>query len=202
VRLLICAALGLVGCTSLTDIDVGAGDIPSLTIQGELAMPAAAARAGVKSASWTGDDGAILAVTTNNGGIQISAQQEIEFFSSDEMAELDDQYGKQLDAVDRIDMEITQLTLTDGKTGAPLDPALAAKVVLDGERLGGQGARTPLDDSIRELATAALTGKSALDLPFGIELDCAPGDVAALPETIQLQVQLQLVLVVQALKAF
>ncbi len=99
-------------------------------------------------------------------------------------------------------MEITQLTLTDGKTGAPLDPALAAKVVLDGERLGGQGARTPLDDSIRELATAALTGKSALDLPFGIELDCAPGDVAALPETIQLQVQLQLVLVVQALKAF
>ena len=39
-------------------------------------------------------------------------------------------------------------------------------------------------------------------MPFGIELDCAPGDVAALPETIQLQVQLQLVLVVQALKAF
>ena len=172
-----------------------------MTIVGELAMPAAAARAGVQTASWTGDDGALLAVTSTSGGIQISAQQEIEFFTSDEMAALDDQYGGKLDALDRMDMEITQLTLVDGKTGAPLDPGLTAQVMLDGERLGGQGARTPLDDSIREQATQALTGETALDLPFGIELDCAPGDVAALPETVQLQVVLQLVLVVQALKA-
>lgn len=201
--LLLGAAIFLGGCSSLTDIDIGAGQIPPLTIGGQLEMPSLVAQSGVADASWQANDGTFYLVSGTDGGIRISAQQEIEFFTGDQMATLFQQYGTKADAVDRIDVQVTALTVTSADTGGetPLAPGITPAVVLSGQRLGGPGQRVTLDPAIRDQATFAFTHSQDLTLPLGIELGCQPGNVGVLPTLINISMTLQLILVVQALKA-
>jgi hypothetical protein len=185
---------GAGGCSSLTEREVGPGQIPSVTISGRMGMPADAARSGVSDARWRDASGAELTVRAGEVGTMISAEKEIEFYSQAEATELAKRLGERAGAIERIDVDVREIAL---------DPASHAEALLDGMAIGPHGfsGRVALPQATTERVVAAIRDGQPVTLAFGVALTCGPTDVALLPSVVQVRVLLQPILVVQPLEA-
>jgi hypothetical protein len=189
-------SVGVSAC-SVTDVDVGADQIPpmyfdlwyvGLPDQAELADPAT-----IVSPSW-------MQVSVGGDGERttVSADLDVEFLNADMSTWLRDQMGDKIKAVDGIDFQLTDLVITDiSGDPVPLDPSVTAVMRFDGQHLMLKG-RYSLHPRTRDAVLNAVRHGEALDLPIGLDLTGPPDK---LPTDVEVWAVVQPILVVQIFDA-
>ncbi len=170
-RYLACAALLVGGCTSLTDVDVGAPDIPP--VASVIVVP----MTDTEESPWS-------------GGVEVWL---IDAPSSDNIRK---QYSDKLDAIDRIDAEVQELTFA-APYGEALPPGVTAAAALDGNPLSI--GRHRLTDATKDHILGMVRAGQEVDLPLTVTLTFPP--TAEVPGAVRVTVRAQPILVIQALKA-
>ena len=204
-RLLLRAAVALLvaGCNSpVTQVEVGAGRVPIVFLSGSMGLPAAAARAGEATGTWFTEEGERVSVMPNGDKTFLSASEDIQFFSADQAMEFRKQLGGRERALVRIDVEVQRLSL---RADSIVDPQpFTGEAVLDGTVLGPNGftGRVTLSqDTLERVITDEEDGK-AVELGFGLQVDCSRDELQTVPGMVVMGVALQPILVVQALNTF
>jgi hypothetical protein len=194
--------LTLTGCTSLTDVDVGAGDIPALLVYAEYY--------GLPQGEWVSDgalrwevDSTDVTIRTDPLRTTVSAIQEVRFLSSSDSALAKQRIGDYTDAVDGMALQVLELVIEDPDTEEPLDARITCRVSIDGKMLGPSGwkGRISLSDTRKNQVLSAVQKEQPVSLPVGVDLAVPPGDGDVLPTQARVRMTIQPILVVQALKA-
>jgi len=125
----------------------------------------------------------------------VSLAMEAEFLSMDQAAQLADQYGKKLGAIDAIDVQVQALGIVD----AAGEPVAGSALVLafEGVTIDRVGQRVRLPKETKRRAVAAVTQRMALTLHVQITVswpETAPAEMEA-------HAVLQPIVVVDALSA-
>jgi hypothetical protein len=132
-------------CSSVTDVDVGAGRLPPIYVEAQFVnLPSAT---------------------------HLSVVMETEFLSTDDVRVLHAQLAGAYDAIDSIDFRTIDLTL-GGPDGDPLGAEVAEGVRVSGARLAVDQ-RSSLPEAARNLVIANLRAEHAVVLPVGVELSAA-----------------------------
>lgn len=102
----------------------------------------------------------------------ISFAVEVEFLTADEAAELDEQYGSKLGAVDHVDVQAAELGLRDD-AGAPLD-GTSLSIGVGTVTIDHAGQRVRLPDDVAHQLVAAVRGHQPLTLTVHVLADWPP----------------------------
>jgi hypothetical protein len=125
----------------------------------------------------------------------VSIAKDTEFLSEDQTAQIADQFGKKLGAIDHIDVQVEELDVTDD-AGVPIDGAFLT-LGIDTVTLDGAKDRVRLTEAVKQEALRAVSMREALTLPVQISVGWPPGE----PNVMTAHARLQPIVVVNALDA-
>jgi hypothetical protein len=172
--------------------------LPEVVVDGVFALPAAAARVGAPSRTWSDAEQVEYSVVSDAASVTISARTEVEFFDAAQASALDARLGGH--AVEQIDLVVEELRVWDGLTGRELTTeamgdTMGVETTIGATALGRSG-RVTLDVAAREQVVGDLAGARAVTLAVGVAAYCAPELAELLPSRARLHLRLQPIVVV------